>query len=161
MKTIGFKPKWLTLVCSIFLLASVVTYPVGESQAQTHSKTKGHKPPSGKLDGKIYLVQLLEPGKSSISDSLIFRWGTFRSSTCMAYGFGKGNYKTLWYDNCLNFSAKTASETAGTMVWKGSVQNNHIQGTVVWTKKDQEKPTELAFSGSLAEPLEKIELNPK
>ena len=159
MKMIGLKPGWPALVCSIFLLAGVISYPILESQAQSHSKTKGHKPPSGKLDGKIYLVQLLEPGKSSVSDSLIFRWGTFRSSSSMAYGFGKGNYKTLWYDNCLNFSVKTTSDSSGTMVWKGSVQNNRIQGTVLWTKKDQEKPGELSFSGVLAVPPPKVQLN--
>ncbi len=161
MEIVGNKPKWLVLFCGLFLIALAIIYPVWESQAQTHSKTKGHKPPSGKLDGKIYLVQLLEPGKSSISDSLIFRWGTFRSSSCMAYGFGKGNYKTLWYDNCLNFSTKTASDSSGTMVWKGSVQNNRIQGTVLWTKKDQEKPVELSFAGALAVPQAKIQLNPE
>ena len=161
MKTIGFKAKWLPFVSSLFLMASALSYAVLESQAGTASKTKGHKPPSGKLDGKIYIVQLLEPGKSPISDSLIFRWGTFRSTAYMAYGFGKGNYKTLWFDNSTTFSSKTASDSEGTMLWKGSVQNNQIQGTVVWAKKNQEKPLELTFSGSLAEPQAKIIINPK
>src|SRR4030067_546131 len=161
MKTGGFKGKWLPFVCGIFLIAGAMSYPVSESQAGTASKTKGHKPLSGKLDGKIYIVQLKEPGKSPISDSLIFRWGTFRSTACIVYGFGKGNYKTLWFDSSTTFSSKTASDSEGTMLWKGSVENNHIQGTVKWTKKDQEKPVELTFSGSLAEPQAKIEINPK
>lgn len=163
MKAVRFKAKGLSFVfaCSLFLIASALSYAVSESQAGTASKTKGHKPLSGKLDGKIYIVQLMEPGKSPVLDSLIFRWGTFRSTACMAYGFGKGNYKTLWFDNSTTFSSKTASDSEGTMLWKGSVQNNQIQGTVVWTKKNQEKPLELTFSGSLAEPQAKIIINPK
>ena len=158
MKAVRFKASVLSFVFvfSLFLMASGIF-----STAVAASKTKGHKPLSGKLDGKIYTVQLIEPGKSPVLDSLIFRWGTFRSTACMAYGFGKGNYKTLWFDSSTTFSSKTFSDSEGTMLWKGAVKNNDIQGTVEWTKKNQEKPLELTFSGSLAEPQPKIELNPK
>src|SRR5574341_600382 len=150
-------------VGGLFLWTSGISSAVLAHHTGETSKTQMHNRPSqvGKLDGKSFTGNLLEPGKSPVTDSLIFRSGSFKSTAYRSYGFGMGKYTSKESNNALTFNAKTISSSEGTMVWKGVIRGNQIQGTVEWSKKNQEKPVEMTFSGSVSEPQAKTEATPK
>ncbi len=165
MKTLGLSAKTLVLVFALgmFLGTSGISSAGREYHTSTASQVKvPHKySHSGKLDGKLFLVTLTQPGQAPLKDSLIFRSGTFRSTACHTYGFDSGKYGTKESGQALTFTSKTQSTKEGIMLWKGSLRGNQVQGTVEWTKKNQAKPVEMTFSGSVAEPQAKTEASPK
>ncbi len=165
MKTLRLSAKTLVLVFALgmFLWTSGISSAVREYHTSTASQAKEpHKySHSGKLDGKLFLVILTQPGQAPQKDSLIFGSGTFRSTACHTYGFDRGRYSTKESGLALTFTSKTQSAKEGIMLWKGSLRGNQVQGTVEWIKKDQSKPVEMTFSGSVAEPQAKTEVSPK
>lgn len=165
MKTLRLSAKILSVIFagSLFLLTSGISSAVLAHHTGETSKTRMHDRHSqiGKLEGKTFTVNLIEPGKSPVTDSLIFRSGSFKSVACRTYGFGMGKYTTKESNNAITFNAKTLSSSEGTMLWKGSVRGNQVQGTVEWLKKNQAKPVEMTFSGSALESQVKTEVSPK
>ena len=82
------------------------------------------------LDGKVFTTML--DGKS---DVLTFQDGTFHSSACDEWGFGKGNYSTKTSTDGISFMTVTTSVKDGKMVWRGMIRGETIQGGYVWSKK--------------------------
>jgi|GEM_PF-1762925 len=145
------KVPGLFLITGLLLLGSSPSWAGGAySGAGTTAPAKHPaKITSGKLDGKTFVVQLVESGKSPMTDSLIFKNGRFESTACRTFGFGQAGYSVNQARNTETFMARTYSAKQGIMLWKGTITNNRIQGTVVQTMKGQAKPVEFTFSGSL------------
>src|SRR5574341_1298174 len=114
-------------VGGLFLWTSGISSAVLAHHTGETSKTQMHNRPSqvGKLDGKSFTVNLLEPGKSPVTDSLIFRSGSFKSTAYRSYGFGMGKYTSKESNNALTFNAKTISSSEGTMVGSGLKAQRH------------------------------------
>ncbi len=142
----------LFLITGLLLLGSSHTW-AGGAYSGAGTTTPAKHPTmttSGKLDGKTFVVQLVESGKSPLTDSLVFKNGRFESTACRTFGFGQASYTINQAGSAETFMAKTHSAKQGTMLWKGTIKENHLQGTVVQTMKGQPKPVEYTFSGSLA-----------
>lgn len=87
----------------------------------------------GVLDGKTFVVETGEKGKSGTDkDTLVFKDGNFRSTSCDRYGFGDGAYTSSVDDGTIRFEAVTTSPTKGKMTWKGTVQGDRIEVSYVW-----------------------------
>ena len=84
----------------------------------------------GALDGKVFVTML-----DGDNDVLTFQEGTFHSSSCDEWGFGKGEYTTQDTGDSISFEAMTTSEKNGNMVWTGTVQGDTIKGKYVWSKE--------------------------
>ncbi len=142
----------LFLIMGLLLLGSSPVW-AGGAYSGAGTTTPAKHPAlttSNKLDGKTFLVQLVESGKSPMADSLIFKNGRFESIACRTFGFGQAMYSIKQAGNSETFLAKTHSTQQGTMLWKGTIKENHVQGTVAQTMKGQLKPVEYTFSGSLS-----------
>src|SRR5512144_1217466 len=68
----------------------------------------------GSLDGKTFVVETGEKGKSAgDKDTLIFKDGNFHSTGCDQYGFGDGAYTSTVSGGAITFEAVTTSPTHG------------------------------------------------
>ena len=70
-----------------------------------------------------------------ISDKLTFNDGMFSSEICKRYNFVDAPYWVRKQDERLYFLAELKSPTDGTMIWKGTIEGDTIEGTMRWTKK--------------------------
>jgi hypothetical protein len=99
------------------------------------------------LDGKTFDVQTGEPGKKMEPDQMVFSAGTFRSTHCDQWGFGKATYTAKTAGGETTFNATTTSAKEGKIVWTGKVKDKKIEGSYVWEKAGQ-APIKYVFSGS-------------
>lgn len=154
MKTVRLYSKAFVLFFAFILLLFWSGLSLAAQQHPAGTPTKTAEKPSasmsGKLDGKLFTAQLTESGKPPMSDSLIFKSGKFESSACRSMGFGMAKYTAKESGNVWHFTAKTTSTKEGTMLWKGTIKDNSVEGTIRWAKKGQAKPTEVTFTGTLA-----------
>ncbi len=98
------------------------------------------------LDGKVFVTFL-----DGEDDVLTFEDGTFHSSSCDEWGFGKGRYTTAAEGESITFKAETTSAKEGSLVWTGSVLGDTIEGSYLWTKKGwfRTKTKTKNFTGTL------------
>ena len=112
----------------------------------------------GPLDGKTFVVESIEKGKTGgDKDTITFRDGNFHSMNCDKYGFGGGTYTSATEGDTIRFEAVTSSPTKGKMTWKGTVQGDKIDVGYVWMDashwyKWNPKPVEKWERGELKRP---------
>jgi hypothetical protein len=88
------------------------------------------------LDGKTFVAQSGEKGKqASNKDTIVFRDGRFLSEGCSPFGFKDAPYQATVDGAAIRFHTETHSPTHGTMVWDGTVKDNVIEATSVWTRE--------------------------
>jgi len=93
------------------------------------------------LDGKTFVAQSGvaqsgEKGKqASNKDTIVFRDGRFLSEGCSPFGFKDAPYQATVDGDAIRFHTETHSPTHGTMVWDGTVKDNTIEATSVWTRE--------------------------
>jgi hypothetical protein len=93
-------------------------------------------PASSPLDGKTFVAQSGEKGKQeSNKDIIVFHNGIFLSEGCSPFGFKDAPYQATVDGAAIRFHTETHSPTHGTMVWDGTVKDNAIEATSVWTRE--------------------------
>ena len=98
--------------------------------------SQGAVPAGSPLDGMTFVTQSGEKGKAaSNKDTIVFRDGRFLSENCTPYGFRDAPYQATVDGAAVRFHAETHSPTHGTMVWDGTVKDNVIEATSIWTRE--------------------------
>lgn len=87
------------------------------------------------LDGKTFRAEAFEEGASVFEDQLVFKDGKFSSEACRKFGFSPSPYYVRREGNQIQFLAETVSPTHGTMIWKGTVNGNQLEGGFRWTRE--------------------------
>jgi hypothetical protein len=93
------------------------------------------------LDGRLFRAGIVredaddEGKKRPLEDRLLFKDGKFSSAVCKRYNFTAAPYWVRTEGDRVHFLAELASPTDGTMVWKGSIRGDTLEGTMRWTKK--------------------------
>ena len=92
------------------------------------------------LDGKKFkagIVQEQNDGaqKNRFEDFLTFKDGKFSSEVCRKYNFSDAPYWIRAEGDQIHFLAELESPTDGRMVWKGTIKDGQLRGTMHWTKK--------------------------
>lgn len=108
------------------------------------------------LNGKIFTIELNEEnGKKTkpISDEISFKSDKFFSKAMDEKNdFGASNYgvsvDSSSGEKIINFEAESTNKSEESLNWKGTVNNDEIEGKAVWSKKGKIKK-EYSFSGSL------------
>jgi len=95
---------------------------------------------AGPLDGRLYSAGIVrndtdDDGKRPLEDELTFRDGKFSSAVCRRYNFREAPYWVRMENGQIHFLVELTSPTDGTMVWKGTVRGDTLDGTMRWTKK--------------------------
>lgn len=101
------------------------------------AETAKAAPPAAQamLDGRTFRVEAFENGKKVFDDRLVFKNGTFFSEGCRKFGFSESPYYVRMEGDQVQFLSETVSPTHGTMVWKGTVRKNEIDGGFRWRKE--------------------------
>jgi hypothetical protein len=79
-----------------------------------------------------------QAGEKEVKDTLVFKRGTFVSTTFQKRGFEPSSYEEGNLKGSIGgFDCVQTSKTdQGKAKWSGSVAATQIQGDLVWTKKD-------------------------
>ena len=85
---------------------------------------------TGLLDGKVFIGEAGEKGKPADEkgDIITFAGGTFHSSLCDQWGYGKGAYSAKAEGDVISFEAETRSEKDGRLVWGGRLKGGVLEG---------------------------------
>ena len=91
----------------------------------------------GPLDGKVFVADAGEIGKPADEkdDVITFANGTFHSSICDQWGYGKGTYRATLSGDEISFEVETVSEKDGRLQWKGRIKGEVIQGSFTHFRK--------------------------
>ena len=118
-------------------LISVATMGAGAVPGTVGSATLPSVVPAlSPLDGKTFVAQSGEKGKQeSNKDTIVFRNGRFLSEGCSPFGFKDAPYQATVDGATIHFHAETHSPTHGTMIWDGTVKDNAIEATSIWTRE--------------------------
>ena len=88
------------------------------------------------LDGRSFEGVVLERGKTSgDADTIIFRYGRFRSTACDQYGYADGPYTASVSGDTIVFEAETESSKYGKLLWKGAVRGQKLDGTMTMMRE--------------------------
>lgn len=94
--------------------------------------------PGSALDGQSFdtVDRIIETGEI-LTDTLVFRDGTFQSAMCQKYcDFGWSNYQTWSEGDVIHFTATTRCPDAPhTVVWLGQVDQGEISFEASWTTR--------------------------
>ena len=108
------------------------------------------------LDGRVFIADAGERGKAADEkdDVITFANGSFHSSVCDKWGFGKGEVRMIGGADEMRFEAETVSEKDGRLKWQGRVIGDTIEGTFIHYRKPSflrpnPEPIEHWFKGKL------------
>ena len=130
-----FQKTGLFYVVRTILVGATLLIADG-SAAQVDSKIAESTAWASTLDGKRFLSrQYNDDGTPRPWDVLVFKDGKFISENCKPYGFVEGPYWLRFDGDSVRFLAELQSLTHGTMVWRGTVKGEKIEGNLVWTRE--------------------------
>jgi hypothetical protein len=105
------------------------------------------------LDGTSWTVRVVpdaaakKAGEHAFRDTLIFKDGEMTAKDCLKYGFEPAPYKMGDASGMTSFQSTQVSLKEGTDVWSGTVNENRVQGNLIWTKTDG-KTLNYTFKGT-------------
>lgn len=102
------------------------------------------------LDGRTFDIVAAETGSDDVlTDSLVFRDGTFQSVNCQTYcDFGWTAYQTEVIGDVVHFTATTRCPDAPhTVVWYGTVTGDALTIAGTWTTRRWYWTHQIAFEG--------------
>ena len=114
---------WVFATILSLLLLSAAPLP-----AQDAAKA-GQMATSHLLDGKTFVTLEEEP------DELVFKDGTFFSTTCAQWGFEASPVIASGDGDVIRFESESISPKHGKMVWQGTVDGKTMNVSYEWTKK--------------------------
>ena len=134
--------------CKMLLaVALLITAFAAAAPADAHSDL---------LDGKVFVAEAGEKGRAADAkgDVITFRAGTFHSSRCDQWGYGKGIYHAVALADVIQFETEIKSEQEGRLTWNGVIRGDTIEGLFThyrkprWYNKNP-APVEHWFKGKL------------
>ena len=119
-----------------FLVLSATLPQLANSQDNARLETSAVNP----LDGMHFAAGIIREGdeqaqKRPLEDMLLFEDGNFSSVVCKRYNFESAPYWIRREGDRIHFLAELSSPTDGKMVWKGTIQEGKLSGTMRWTRK--------------------------
>jgi hypothetical protein len=137
--------KKLFLFSTIFLLSA---FNILFAQKKTKDKT---------LDGAKYLIKVTEDNGKKVKpmdDELNFKDLKLKSDLFDdKYSFKKGPFtytidSTDVENKIINFTCEMENETKDKLMWGGKIEEENIEGKIIWMKKDKVKKS-YDFTGSV------------
>jgi hypothetical protein len=103
---------------------------------------------TGPLDGKTFSGKVLMEGdKNPDADQLIFKDGTFRSTSCDEFGYPAATYSAESASDGMHFKATAKNEKGATMTWNGVISGDKAKASAQMVANDGSK-TNFNFEGS-------------
>ena len=92
----------------------------------------------GLLDGKKFSIELRKDGTPDATMTLVFDKGMMDALQYHAHGFSAATYQAKTAGGLQTFRVVCKSDKEGTMTWGGTIKDDQIEGTIVWTKEGQD-----------------------
>jgi hypothetical protein len=94
---------------------------------------------TGPLDGRTFRASIMRgnagPETEALIDQLSFNRGKFSSALCKQYNFTEAPYWVRQDNSRIHFLVEITSPTDGTMIWRGTVAGEVLDGTMRWIKQ--------------------------
>jgi hypothetical protein len=119
------------IVCSTrtILLTCLLTAPLLASAAA---------PANPAIDGKTFTGTLVKQGEAQGDpDDFVFKDGQFISTACAGFGFKPASYSITRDGARMQFSAENKTDAGVRMLWKGTIEGDHLQATAQWMRPQQ------------------------
>jgi hypothetical protein len=134
-------PTWVVVATFVAALLSATTAWSQSSIVSSEAKTTPPVAHAGPIDGRQYSASIVRDDADEdeesrpLVDRLIFSDGMFSSEICTQYNFTEAPYWTRMEGDQVHFLVELTSPTDGTMLWKGIIRGDTLEGTMRWTKK--------------------------
>ena len=90
------------------------------------------------VDGKTFTGTLVKQGENQGDpDDFVFKDGQFISTACAGFGFKPASYSLTQDGARTQFSAENKTDGGVRMVWKGTIEGDHLQATAQWMRPQQ------------------------
>jgi hypothetical protein len=100
--------------------------------------TAAATPASPAVDGKTFIGTLVKQGESQGDpDDFVFKDGQFISTACASFGFKPASYSVTPDGARMQFSAENKTDGGVRMIWKGTIEGDHLQATAQWIRPQQ------------------------
>lgn len=95
-------------------------------------------PANPAVDGKTFTGTLVKQGESQGDpDDFVFKNGQFISTACASFGFKPASYSVTQDGARTQFSAENKTDGGVRMIWKGTIEGDHLQATAQWMRPQQ------------------------
>ena len=95
-------------------------------------------PSAPAVDGKTYTGTLVKQGENQGDpDDFVFKDGQFISTACASFGFKPASYSVTRDGARMQFSAENKTDAGVRMIWKGTIEGDHLQATAQWMRPQQ------------------------
>jgi hypothetical protein len=95
-------------------------------------------PASPAVDGKTFTGTLVKQGENQGDpDDFVFKNGQFISTACASFGFKSASYSVTPDGTRMQFSAENKTDGGVRMIWKGTIEGDHLQATAQWIRPQQ------------------------
>jgi hypothetical protein len=90
------------------------------------------------IDGKTFTGTLVKQGENQGDpDDFVFKDGQFISTACASFGFKPASYSVTQDGAHTQFSAENKTDAGVRMIWKGTIEGDHLQATAQWMRPQQ------------------------
>ena len=90
------------------------------------------------IDGKTFTGTLVKQGEAQGDpDDFVFKDGQFISTACAGFGFKPASYIIKQEGTSMQFSAENKTDAGVRMLWKGTIEGDHLQATAQWLRPEQ------------------------
>ena len=95
-------------------------------------------PANPAVDGKTFTGTLVKQGENQGDpDDFVFKDGQFISTACAGFGFKPASYSVTQDGTHMLFSAENKTDAGVRMIWKGTIEGDHLQATAQWMRPQQ------------------------
>lgn len=116
MQTLRLCPDLLAAACAVSLILCPTT-------------TQSKFPPRADLDGMVFVGELhVTKNGTKIPERLTFTRGLFHSLASDNFGYTDGPYAARRIGEAILFDAFTESPDLGSMIWRGRIIGDELQG---------------------------------
>jgi len=130
----------IQLACAAVLIGALVCMAWARAGDMSPAAAPAQEPAGthSVLDGRSFVGEIGPVGEAAFTkDVWEFRDGTFVSKECQERcGYPRSPYWVRFQEDAVQFRSKsTCPDTEATIVWKGVVKGDRIEGTFTWTRE--------------------------
>jgi hypothetical protein len=148
--------KWSIALTALIFIFALAVAALGEDTARPQEQPKPAETlkkmegPKGLLDGKYFVGQIGQEGKTTgKQEAIAFRHGTFHSSAYDSNGFASAPYTATEDGGVIKFNVTCTSPKNGKMEWSGTVKGEELDATAKMIQEGKD-PVNMWAKGTAA-----------
>ena len=135
--------RWISacaIFCALAFASAPLVTPAHGQDTAPPGQVLSDAAESAPLDGLEFSARIVREGNEDsadkpLGDTLTFDHGEFSSAICKRFNFTPAPYWIRSEGETLHFMAELNSPTDGRMIWKGTISDGKLEGTMRWIRK--------------------------